>query len=423
MSSFLAPVLMLSSGTALAQLINVGVFPLLTRIYTPVEFGVFTLYLAVVTVLATVNTGRFEYAVLASETDADAWGCVFGTLALATVSSALLLMLLLAVGVLGWFALDPVLALFVVAGLWLQGSYRAFYYWFNRMRRYGGMTRNRVWGAITMALVSVTLGLLGLGAVGLVAGSLAGVAVNALGLTRAAWLEAHPPRPAGPAIAGLLRRYYRYPAFLVPAGFLQGLSSQLHVLIMNAAFGPSVVGGVGLYQKVVSVPATTIGNAVGDVFKQQGAELLKRDGECVALVRSTGIRLAVVAVPVFVVLELWGPAIFEWVFGEGWRFAGEYARPLAWMFLVGFVVAPLSALLFVAEKQKYVLYIQMLLLALVAVALGVGWWQGDAMLTLWLFAGAYVIKYVVELLLTLSVAAARPLVSERASVGRGKLVR
>ncbi len=85
MNSFLAPVMMLSSGTVLAQLINVGVLPALTRIYTPAEFGVFTVYLAVVAVLSSANTGRFEYAVLASETDADAWGCVFGTLALVRV--------------------------------------------------------------------------------------------------------------------------------------------------------------------------------------------------------------------------------------------------------------------------------------------------------------------------------------------------
>ena len=61
MNSFLAPVMMLSSGTVLAQLINVGVLPALTRIYTPAEFGVFTVYLAVVAVLSSANTGRFEY--------------------------------------------------------------------------------------------------------------------------------------------------------------------------------------------------------------------------------------------------------------------------------------------------------------------------------------------------------------------------
>jgi O-antigen/teichoic acid export membrane protein len=413
MSSFLAPVLMLSSGTALAQLVNVGVLPALTRIYTPAEFGVLALYLALVAVLSSVNTGRFEYAVLVSETHDDAWGCVFGTLGLATVSSALLLIVLLAVAWLGWFALDPMLALCVAAGLWLQGTYQAFYFWANRMKRYGRMTRTRVWGALTMALVSVTLGLLGFGAYGLVAGSLAGVAVNAVGLTRAAWREARPPRPQVSIVARLVRRYRRYPAFLVPSGLMQRLSAQLHVLMMNAAFGATVVGGVGLYQRVVSVPATTIGNAIGDVFKQQSAELLQRDGECTALVGATTLRLAVVAVPIFLVLELWAPSIFAWVFGEAWRFAGEYARPLAWIFVVGFVVSPVTALLLVAEKQKYDLYLQMFSLALVAAALGVGWWQRDAMLTLWLYAGAYVVKYAVEMFLTWSIAAARPFVSER----------
>ena len=44
------------------------------------------------------------------------------------------------------------------------------------------------------------------------------------------------------------------------------------------------------FQKVIQ--------SIEDVFKQQSGELLKRDGECSALVRATVLRLAVIAVPV-----------------------------------------------------------------------------------------------------------------------------
>ena len=63
-SEFFNNVFILSSGTALAQLIPVMIAPILSRIYSPEEFGRLALYLAIIQILGSLSTGRYELAIL-----------------------------------------------------------------------------------------------------------------------------------------------------------------------------------------------------------------------------------------------------------------------------------------------------------------------------------------------------------------------
>ena len=51
-SEFTKNVLTLMTGTTIAQAIPIAISPILTRIYTPEDFGVFALYIAIVSFIA-----------------------------------------------------------------------------------------------------------------------------------------------------------------------------------------------------------------------------------------------------------------------------------------------------------------------------------------------------------------------------------
>ena len=55
---FVRNVVTLMTGTAIAQAIPILISPILTRLYTPNEFGILALYMAVVSVVAIIVTGR-----------------------------------------------------------------------------------------------------------------------------------------------------------------------------------------------------------------------------------------------------------------------------------------------------------------------------------------------------------------------------
>ncbi len=71
-SEFSRNVLTLMTGTTIAQAIPIAISPILTRIYTPEDFGVFALYMSVASLLSTLATGRYELAIMLPKKDEDA---------------------------------------------------------------------------------------------------------------------------------------------------------------------------------------------------------------------------------------------------------------------------------------------------------------------------------------------------------------
>ena len=76
-SDFKKNVLTLMAGTTIAQAIPIAISPILTRLYSPEEFGLFALFLAIVSIFGVVATMRYEMAIVQPEKSEDAINLVF----------------------------------------------------------------------------------------------------------------------------------------------------------------------------------------------------------------------------------------------------------------------------------------------------------------------------------------------------------
>src|SRR5687767_8086459 len=98
---YLRHFMVLFSGTAAAQLVNLASYPFLARLYTPADFGVFAMFVAVSAIPGAIACGRFDLAVPTAPRAgrfAILWLCVAIAVAmgaLSTVGSAIY-----------WFATD-----------------------------------------------------------------------------------------------------------------------------------------------------------------------------------------------------------------------------------------------------------------------------------------------------------------------------
>ena len=63
-SEFSRNVLTLVTGTTLAQAIPVLISPILTRLYSPEDFGVYAIYFSVLMITSVVATGKYEMAIV-----------------------------------------------------------------------------------------------------------------------------------------------------------------------------------------------------------------------------------------------------------------------------------------------------------------------------------------------------------------------
>ena len=339
-------VLVLLTGTTIAQAIPIAFSPVLTRLYGPRDFGVLAIFVAVTTVLGAIATGRYEMAIMIADDESDALNvaslCVVIALTLAT---ALLLVVAL------WGADMATLLgssdlhkwLFVAPPtIFLLGLFNALNYYNARHKNYGDIARATAGKSVATVAVQIGSGAAGAGAGGLIWGQLAaGLASNGR-LLKSSRRLAVGIEPSRREMWRLARRFRRFPTLSMPAILANNLSVQLTNVLISGFFSVMTLGQYSLVQRALGLPSSLIGQSVGQVFFQRASEERRRTGRAVQIFDATSLRMAMLGVPAFVAIFFSAPALFAFVFGDPWRDAGEYARLLAPLFCIRFVVVAVS---------------------------------------------------------------------------------
>lgn len=356
-NSFVRSVAVLAGGTAAGQALAVLAAPLLTRLYGPEAFGYLGVYMAVLGVLVTVASLRYQVAIPLPERNESAMNLLVLSFAALLAVTALVTLLLALFGaafarLLGAEALAPYLWL-VPLGLLGAGVYQVLSYWAIRTEAFGALARTKLTQALGTLAAQLGLGFLTGGAFGLLAGDALGRAAGSGTLLRAArarsdWRPRHITRRG---LAEVARRYRRFPLLSSGSALLNSLGLQLALLLVTALYSPAIAGHFTLTQRIVGIPMMLVGTAVSQVYL---AEAVKQRRHAAALRRlylRSSLRLLLIGLAPIALLALVGPALFAFVFGAEWLEAGRYARALAPMFLAQFVVVPLSQTLNVLERQ------------------------------------------------------------------------
>ena len=84
-SDFLKNVFTLLSGATVAQIITLISIPILTRIYTPEDFGYIAIYLSIANIVAAFSTGRYELAIMLPKKRIEALAIFKGSFKIAVI--------------------------------------------------------------------------------------------------------------------------------------------------------------------------------------------------------------------------------------------------------------------------------------------------------------------------------------------------
>jgi O-antigen/teichoic acid export membrane protein len=160
-------------------------------------------------------------------------------------------------------------------------------------------------------------------------------------------------------------RYSRFAWFGTPAGLLNVAGLQGMPLLVAYSYGATVAGWYALTLRVVALPMSLLGAAVGDTYFGIGPELVRTNPAALrSLFKKTAVRLLMIGIGPTVVLMLAGPTLFSFVFGDKWVTAGVYARYLAPAMLAQFVTSPLSDTMIILERPGLQLFTDTLRIAL-----------------------------------------------------------
>jgi O-antigen/teichoic acid export membrane protein len=366
--SLVSHALSLGGGTALGQLVVIAASPVLTRLFSPEEFGVFGLFSSFLAVAAVAACWRLDFAIVSSRTDRQAASLLLQSVTLLFPNALLAgvaLWLMQHNGILAYDALSPVACLAMAVAVIVTGMFGALRFWSAREMRFSAIGQAVLRQSLGRAGAPIALGAAGTGWEGLVGGEIIGRSLGIFHLARPAILRCSSllARCRIGYHLKVLRRNWKFPSILLPSSLLDAIAGALPLPFIAVSFGPAAAGSFALVTRLASVPGALVAASLADVFQSHFGRDLRQNNAAAygRLMRTAGALLAI-GLLVFVPLGLLGPWLVPLVFGSEWREAGLYLQILAPLFLAAFVVSPLSRAIAVANRQELKLIIDVALL-------------------------------------------------------------
>jgi O-antigen/teichoic acid export membrane protein len=367
LGGFRLKVLQVAGGTAMAQALLVVASPLLTRIYTPADFGVLGVYLSIVSVLVIIASLRLEMALpIPTEAgEADALLAVCLLLVAGTCMLSALLIWICQDRILRWMgapALGPYLWLIPVSILG-AGLYQVFNCWAIRKQGFARIARTKITQGVTQILVQVAGGLCLPGPIGLLVGDAVGRSNGSRTLAMLDWkndwaaLRLVTWRRMWQATV----RYRAFPLVFSGAALMNTVNLRLPSLLLAIYFGPAVAGCFVLAQRVFGIPSTVLGESVTQVYFAEFAGIPRSDSRAMmALFKGTIKRMFLMGLPIMILASVSGWVLFPMVFGRAWKDAGIYLVAISPMALAQLTSACVSSTLVVLERQDLTFYREVL---------------------------------------------------------------
>jgi len=366
-SEFSRNVLALMTGTTIAQAIPIAISPILTRLYSPEDFGVFALFIAITSIFGSIANGRYELAIMLPRKDEDAINIfALGFIITTTISFLLLLIVLIfhdnivnllnneSIGV--WLYFVPIAVFFT-------GLYNILNYFNNRQKNYKDLAKATIIKSIVTAIIQLSVGFLKVGVSGLISGQIVSQFFANTKLLRNIMKDKLLiSKISKVKIIALAKRYKDFPKFSMWAILANTLSTQLINILISAFYSVATLGFYSLVQRLLGMPSSLIGSSIGQVFFQQATKEKQKTGKAIKTFNSTVKKLIIIGLPSFGILFFIVEDLFSFVFGEEWRIAGTYAQIVIPLFFIRFIVATVTVVNSIFEKQKISLVWQLSLL-------------------------------------------------------------
>lgn len=397
-SKFFRDGITLVSGNAWAQVVTFAAYLLLTRLFSPEEFGLYNIFFSYIDVLVIVSTCKYEMAVVIASDDKEA--SAVSRLALrinAIVSVALFLLPLLLFlfsangSILGSSGIPVSLALLLPPMVFFCGTSRVYAAMLNRHKSFSHIALSEVVGSTSGSLLKILFGLpLLIGTLWHNMGLALGTVIGKIASNINYYLKIRKERLL--AVVGsderrkAARKYRNFPLYTMPKDLVNSLSFNLPFILLALYFDKVEVGLFSLALTATFRPVNLLNTAFEKLLYVRVAEKVRARQSIKGDIMRFVALSALVSLPLFLVAFFYGDAIFGFIFGRKWSSCGYYIRCMVPWVYVSLTSASLVFLanVFSRQRTEFVFYIILLFLRVASMVAGIA--LHDFRLAILLFA-------------------------------------
>jgi O-antigen/teichoic acid export membrane protein len=365
-SEFAKNIFILVSGSTIAQTIPLLAEPILSRIFTPEEFGVFEIYLALVSMLGVIGTARYEMAVILPRTENKAVN-VLGLALFFGAAFSLLILLLFYLGSEWVLSIIPAenfgpYLFYVPLGIFLLTINRGMGQWQLRQKQMQAISYSKVTESSTKAGSSILLGTLNFSSLGLIWGQLSGTFFAALYMF-GKFLRTDRKKSiflSMKQMLALARKYSEFPKINVPIALSEVLQISGVIFVFSFYFDTNAVGEFSKALRILFIPIFLISTPISQAFYQKASRDYLQGKDISADLRRIVFNLLKWSVLPLIVFVLISPWLFGFVLGPLWVTAGEYARILVFWVFLRYLTLPVSLIPLIIDRQRIYLLLNLI---------------------------------------------------------------
>ena len=262
-------------GTVIAQLIAIGSSPILSRLYSPEDFGFFATFMAVLGIASALSLLKYELAIVIEKNKEYAkqiQALSFLILAGFTIVFTIVLKLI-PISVFEKFNLNAGNYIYLLVPLvFFTGIFAIQANVLNREKQYKLLALSSIVNKIGIVTFQILFGFIGLNLFGLVFGNLIGLFITVLiiyFIDRKDFIGFVSYKFSD--IKKVAVKHYRFPKYTTPQTLLNTLSQQAPIYILGYFYGLEVVGAYWMAMRIIQLPALLVGDSVRQVYFQKAA--------------------------------------------------------------------------------------------------------------------------------------------------------
>ncbi|MEW9500804.1 lipopolysaccharide biosynthesis protein [Jeotgalibacillus marinus] len=402
-NSFSKNVLTVLTGTTFAQALPIIASPIITRLYTPEEFGEFGLFIAVLAVLSVIVCLRYDLAIALPNDDRKA----VNVLALSVTSAAIFSSVLLVLAfIINMTSIIPEINPDLTTVIWilpfavlLTGIFQSLLNWSIRTEKFKVIATTQIHRSTTIVSGQISTGFFMNSSLTLMLSQLVGQLIAVISILKSSLVDIlkHKEHIKKKVMKEQLFKYKKFPVFNSWSSLLNAGSVQLPLFMLAFFFNPVIVGFYTLAHRVLAAPISIIGTAIAQPYLQKATEKNRENKLGEFSLQIFKVLLSIGLVPI-ILISIIAPELFATIFGATWSKAGVYVQLISIWLLFVFIVSPLSHIFTILELQKESLNFNIVLFLSRIAVLTIGGLTGNDVITIGLFGITGAILYFLQLL-------------------------
>lgn len=358
----------LLSGSGINIAIQIIVSPILTRIYGPEAYGIFSIFNAICTNLALLATIRLPQAILLPKQENDFHALMRLALLSSLVVSSLLFITLYFFGefVLRFFQADSLIKFYYLIPFMvlLLSLNQILGQWQYRLSAFKKSVVIDTSVLVGVRFFNLVFGLISKGhSLGLVLGDVLGKIIGSV----LSWQLIIRKDIANlfvnvskDQLKKTLIEYKQYPLYNLPGLWMGMISEQLPVFFFSHVFGIRAIGLLALATSMLDLPKRLLAYSVSSVFYKKAVDLNQKSGtELQQFVKQMFYTFLLVCMVPYASVIVFGPELFSFVFGSDWAISGKFAQYLAVYAMLELLCISFDAVFYVLREERKLFFFQM----------------------------------------------------------------